>query len=208
MFAWFFLTALYLQLVLGYSPLRTGLVFLPANLVMGVISAGFSARLVNRLGLRLPLAAGLLFAASGLLLLARAPVGGQLMTDILPATILLGLGAGTALTPVLLAATGDVRPQESGLASGLVNTAFMLGGALGLAILASIASGRTRQLLATGHAQASALTSGYHAAFLAAAAAAGLAALAAALLRSRTASQASSTTAPARAEPAAAGTRA
>src|SRR5205814_1931218 len=126
MFAWFFLTALYLQLVLGYSPLRTGLVFLPANLVMGVISAGFSARLVNRLGLRLPLAAGLLFAASGLLLLARAPVGGHLMTDILPATILLGLGAGTALTPVLLAATGDVRPQESGLASGLVNTAFML----------------------------------------------------------------------------------
>ena len=177
MFAWFFLSALYLQLVLHYSPLRTGLAFLPANLVMGVVSAGISARLVNRFGIKPPLATGLLLAAGGLLLLARAPAGGQFLTDVLPGTTLLGLGAGTALNPVLLAATGDTRPEESGLASGLVNTSFMLGGALGLAVLASIASTRTQHLLAAGHAHLAALTGGYHAAFLAGAASAALAAL-------------------------------
>jgi EmrB/QacA subfamily drug resistance transporter len=177
MFAWFFLSALYLQLVLHYSPLRTGLAFLPANLVMGVVSAGVSARLVNRFGIKPPLATGLLLAAGGLLVLARAPAGGQFLTDVLPGTTLLGLGAGTALNPVLLAATGDTRPEESGLASGLVNTSFMLGGALGLAVLASIASTRTQHLLAAGHAHLAALTGGYHAAFLAGAAAAALAAL-------------------------------
>jgi EmrB/QacA subfamily drug resistance transporter len=184
MFAWFFLTALYLQFVLGYSPLRTGLAFLPADLIMGVISAGLSARLVGRFGIRAPLATGLALAAAGLFLLARAPAGGHLLTDVLPATVLLGLGAGAAFNPVLLAATGDVPPREAGLASGLINTAFMLGGALGLAILASLASGRTRHLVATGHAQAAALTGGYHLAFLAGGACATLAAvLAVALLR-------------------------
>jgi EmrB/QacA subfamily drug resistance transporter len=166
MFAWFFLSALYLQLVLGYSPLEVGLAFLPANLVMGAMSIGLSAKLVLRFGIRLPLAAGLLFAATGLLLFARAPVDGNFAVDVLPAMVLLGLGAGMAFNPVLLAAMSDVEPTEAGLASGVVNTSFMMGGALGLAVLASLAASRTDTLLADGEGQAAALTGGYHAAFL------------------------------------------
>jgi EmrB/QacA subfamily drug resistance transporter len=166
MFAWFFLSALYLQLVLGYSPLQVGLAFLPGNLVMGAMSIGLSARLVMRFGIRPPLTAGLLLAALGLLLLARAPVDGQFAVDVLPSMVLLGLGAGTAFNPVLLAAMGDVEPTEAGLASGLVNTSFMMGGALGLAVLASLAASRTDALLAEGEGQLAALTGGYHAAFL------------------------------------------
>src|SRR5262245_22901651 len=181
MFAWFFLTALYLQLVLGYSPLEVGLAFLPGNLVMGAMSIGLSAKLVLRFGIRPPLMAGLLFASLGLLLLARAPVDGSFLTDVLPSMVLLGLGAGTAFNPVLLAAMGDVEPTEAGLASGLVNTSFMMGGALGLAVLASLAASRTDALLASGGTRAAALTGGYHLAFLVgaifAAAAAGLGAL-------------------------------
>ncbi len=111
MFAWFFLSALYLQLVLGYSPLEVGLAFLPGNLVMGAMSIGLSAMLVMRFGIRLPLAAGLGLAAIGLLLFARAPVDGNFVVDVLPAMILLGLGAGMAFNPVLLAAMSDVEPQ-------------------------------------------------------------------------------------------------
>src|SRR5215472_16357832 len=184
MFAWFFLTALYLQLVLGYSPLQVGLAFLPGNLIMGAVSVGLSATLVLRFGIRPPLSAGLLAAALGLLLLARAPVQGVFAVDVLPGMILLGLGAGMAFNPVLLAATGDAGPAEAGLASGLVNTSFMMGGALGLAVLASLAASRTSALLAHGAGQAAALTGGYHAAFLAAAiAAAAAAALGAVMLR-------------------------
>jgi EmrB/QacA subfamily drug resistance transporter len=167
MFAWFFLTALYLQLVLGYSPLQVGLAFLPGNLVMGAMSIGLSAKLVLRFGIRPPLVAGLLLASAGLLLLARAPIDGSFATDVLPSMILLGLGAGTAFNPVLLAAMSDVEPSEAGLASGLVNTSFMMGGALGLAVLASLAASRTDTLLAAGESRASALAGGYHIAFLA-----------------------------------------
>ena len=166
MFAWFFLTALYLQLVLGYSPLEVGLAFLPGNLVMGAMSIGLSARLVMRFGIRPPLSVGLLCAALGLLLLARAPVDGDFAVDVLPSMILLGLGAGMAFNPVLLAATGDVEPTEAGLASGLVNTSFMMGGALGLAVLASLAAFRTDALRADGESQVAALTGGYHVAFV------------------------------------------
>jgi EmrB/QacA subfamily drug resistance transporter len=166
MFAWFFLTALYLQLVLGYSPLQVGLAFLPGNLVMGAMSIGLSAKLVLRFGIRPPLVAGLLLASAGLLLLARAPVDGSFATDVLPSMILLGLGAGMAFNPVLLAAMSDVEPAEAGLASGLVNTSFMMGGALGLAVLASLSASRTETLLADGESRAAALTGGYHVAFL------------------------------------------
>src|SRR6266566_9647730 len=115
--------------VLGYSPLQVGLAFLPANLIMGAFSLGPSAKLVMRFGIRLPLATGLLLAAVGLALLARAPVDGNFAIDVLPNMILLGLGAGMAFNPMLLAAMSDVAPTESGLASGVVNTAFMMGGA-------------------------------------------------------------------------------
>jgi predicted MFS family arabinose efflux permease len=186
MFAWFFLSALYLQLVLGYSPLDVGLAFLPANLIMGVFSLGLSAKLVMRFGFRTPLATGLVLAAAGLVLFGRAPVGGSFVVDVLPAMILLGFGAGIAFNPMLLAAMSDVPPEESGLASGVVNTAFMMGGALGLAVLASLAASRTATLRATSGPLA-ALNGGYHAAFLAGAcfALAG-AAVGAVFLRTRT----------------------
>jgi EmrB/QacA subfamily drug resistance transporter len=165
MFAWFFLTALYLQLVLGYSPLQVGLAFLPSNVIMAAFSIGISAKLVLRYGIRVPLATGLLLAAAGLALFARLPVDGDFVTDVLPSMILLGFGAGMALNPVLLAAMSDVAPEESGLASGIVNTSFMMGGALGLAILASVAASRTETLSATED-HLTALTGGYHVAFL------------------------------------------
>lgn len=177
MFAWFFLSALYLQLVLGYDPMEVGLAFLPANLIMAAFSLGLSAKLVMRYGIRVPLAVGLGLAAIGLLLFARAPVHGNFAVDVFPGMVLLGIGAGMAFNPVLLAAMSDVAPSESGLASGVVNTAFMMGGALGLAILASLAASRSAGLLAEGATQAAALNSGYQVAFLVGAGFAALAAL-------------------------------
>ena len=188
MFAWFFLSALYMQLVLGYEPMQVGLAFLPANLIMAAFSLGLSARLVLRFGIRIPLAVGLLLAALGLLLFARAPVDGHFVADVLPGMLLLGLGAGMAFNPVLLAAMSDVAPTESGLASGIVNTSFMMGGALGLAVLASLAASRTQALHDAGASQAAALDGGYQAAFLVGALFAGLAAaLGGVLLRTRAA---------------------
>ena len=167
MFAWFFLSALYLQLVLGYSPLQVGLAFLPANLIMGAFSLGLSERLVMRFGLRLPIAAGMGLVTTGLLLFTRAPVDGTFAVDELPSMVLLGVGVGMAMNPVLLAAMSDVAPEQSGLASGVVNTAFMMGGALGLAVLASLAASCTDGLLASGAGLVAALTGGYQAAFVA-----------------------------------------
>jgi hypothetical protein len=184
MFAWFFISALYMQLVLGYSAMHVGLAFLPANLIMAAFSLGWSARIVMRFGIRIPLTAGLLLAGLGLALFARAPVDGSFLVDVLPGMILLGLGAGIAFNPVLLAAMSEVAPSESGLASGVVNTSFMMGGALGLAVLASLAASRTDSLLADGASRLSALTGGYHLAFLVGAVfAATGAAVGAALLR-------------------------
>src|ERR671930_384792 len=186
MFAWFFLAALYLQLVLGYSPLEVGLSFLPANLIMGTFSLGLSAKIVMRYGFRLPLGIGLGLAGAGLALFVRAPVSGSFLVDVLPSMILLGFGAGLAFNPVLLAAMSDVDPTESGLASGVVNTSFMMGGALGLAALASIASSRTHSLRVSGDGPLAALVGGYHAAFLVGALfAVAAAGLGAALLRTR-----------------------
>lgn len=181
MFAWFFISALYMQLVLGYSPMQVGLAFLPANLIMAAMSLGWSARIVMRWGTRLPLAAGLLVAATGLALFARAPVAGQFVVDVLPAMLLLGAGAGVAFNPLLLAAMSDAKPEDSGLASGVVNTAFMMGGALGLAALASLAAARTGSLLAAAAPTPVALQAGYQAAFWVGALFAGGAALIAAV---------------------------
>ena len=144
MFAWFFISALYLQRVLGYTPMQVGLAFLPANLIMAVFSLGLSAQAGDALRHRRRRSrSGSLLAAVGLLLFARAPVDGTFVLDVLPRMLLLGFGAGIAFNPVLLAAMSDVEPNDSGLASGIVNTSFMMGGALGLAVLASIADRRT-----------------------------------------------------------------
>jgi EmrB/QacA subfamily drug resistance transporter len=190
MFAWFFLAALYLQLVLGYTSLEVGLAFLPATIIMGAFSLGLSAKLVMRFGIRTPLAVGMALVAVGLALFARAPVDGSFVVDVLPSMIVLGFGVGMAMNPVLLAAMSDVAPEEAGLASGVVNTAFMMGGALGLAVLASLAASRTDSLLASGDDSVGALVGGYHAAFLVGALfAAAAAVLAAVLLRARAAEQ-------------------
>jgi EmrB/QacA subfamily drug resistance transporter len=186
MFAWFFISALYMQLVLEYSPMQVGLAFLPSNLIMGAFSLGLSAKMVMRFGIRAPLAAGLLLAAAGLALFALAPVDGTFVAHVLPGMTLLGLGAGMAFNPVLLAAMSDVAPSESGLASGVVNTSFMMGGALGLAVLASLAAARTDDLLALGANLPTALNGGYQVAFaIGAVFAAAAALLSAVLLRSR-----------------------
>lgn len=166
MFAWFFLSALYMQIILQYNPQQVGLAFLPANLIMAAFSIGLSAWMVMRFGIRIPIGVGLGLAAIGLLLFARAPIDGVFWVDVFPSMLLLGLGAGMAFNPVLLAAMGDVPEHESGLASGVVNTAFMMGGSLGLAILASIAAFRTEHLLLQGFEQIVARNDGYHAAFL------------------------------------------
>jgi MFS family permease len=180
MFAAFFLSALYLQQVLGYSPLEVGLAYLPSTIVWGGVSFFLSDKLVMRFGIKPPLVAGLTIMAIGILLFARAPVDGNFAVDVLPAMMLQGFGAGIGFNPILLAAMGDVQPQEAGLASGVVNTSFMMGGALGLAVLASIAAARTDNLLASGDGNLVALTGGYHLGFLVGAlftaAAAGLAA--------------------------------
>src|SRR5580765_701981 len=165
MFSSFFLSALYLQLVLGYKPLDVGLTFLPANLIMAVFSIGLSAKIVMRFGIKRPIAAGMTLVALGLLLFVRAPVDGNVLIDVVPAMIVFGIGAGLAFNPVLLAAMSDVEQSEAGLASGVVNTAFMMGGALGLAVLASLAASRTNSLRANGENALVALNGGYHLAF-------------------------------------------
>jgi EmrB/QacA subfamily drug resistance transporter len=160
MFAWFFIAALYLQTVLGYDAFQVGLAFLPSNLIMAAFSIGLSAIVVMRFGLRAPIAAGLGLAAIGLALFALAPVQGNFWLHVLPGMLLLGVGCGMALNPVMLAVMSEVEPGESGLASGVANTSFMMGGALGLAVLASLAAAHSGAA-----ASAAALTRGYHLAF-------------------------------------------
>jgi len=165
MFGWFFISALYLQFVLDLTPFSVGLAFVPANAVMALFSLGVSAKMVMKIGVRATLGVGLLCAASGLALLARAPMHGNVLTDVVPSMLLLGIGAGLAFNPMLLAALSDVALEESGVASGLVNTSFMMGGAVGLAILASIADAHTKGLISAGMPSIEALNRGYHLAF-------------------------------------------
>jgi EmrB/QacA subfamily drug resistance transporter len=182
LFAWFFFSALYLQRVLGYTPLEVGLAYLPSMVLWGASSLQ-SDKLVMRFGIKPPLVAGLGLMTVALLLFARTPVDGSVFVDVLPGTLMIGLGAGIAFNPILLAAMSDVGQEQAGLASGVVNTSFMMGGALGLAILASLADSRTTSLLDTAS-DGSALNSGYHIAFLGGAVFAALAAAgAAAVLR-------------------------
>jgi EmrB/QacA subfamily drug resistance transporter len=166
MFAWFFLSALYLQRVLGYSALEVGLAFLPGTLLWGASSLLLSDKLVMRFGIKPPLLAGLGFYLVALLLFARAPVDGSFFADVLPAMLVLGIGGGITFNPILLAAMSGVEPNEAGLASGVVNTSFMMGGALGLAILASVAASRTDSLRTSGRGPLDALNGGYHVAFM------------------------------------------
>jgi EmrB/QacA subfamily drug resistance transporter len=166
MFGMFFLGSLYLQRVLGYDALQIGIAFLPTTIVMGVLSIRYSERLIMRLGARTALFPGLLLIAAGLALFTRAPVDGSYVEHVLPVLILLGLGAGTCFPALMTLAMSGATREDAGLASGLVNTSAQVGGALGLAVLATLSTNRTDSLLAGGESTASALTGGYHLAFL------------------------------------------
>ena len=165
MFGAFFLGALYLQRVLGYDALETGLAFLPTTVIMGTLSVRYTERLVMRHGARTMVVVGLVLFAAGLALFARVPVDGTYVVDVLPVTALLGLGAGLCFPSLMTLAMSGATPQDAGLASGLVNTTAQVGGALGLAVLATLSASRSQDLAAGGTAQAAALTGGYHLAF-------------------------------------------
>ncbi len=166
MFGMFFLGALYMQKILGYDALQVGLAFLPATIVMGTMSIGLSERLIMRFGPRRTLLPGVALIGVGLLWFARTPVHGTYVTDLMPAMILIGFGVGTAFPSLMTLAMSGATPSDSGLASGLVNTSLQVGGAIGLAVLATLASERTSSQLASGASQDAALNSGYHLAYL------------------------------------------
>ena len=166
MFGMFFLGALYLERVLGYGPLEIGLAFLPATLVMGTLSLRYTEMLVTRFGARSVMIVGLAFTTAGLLLFTQAPVDANYLTHVFPVMLLLGVGAGTSFPALVTLAMADATPADAGLASGLVNTTAQVGGALGLAVLATTAASRTGDLEAAGRASAEALNGGYHLAYL------------------------------------------
>jgi EmrB/QacA subfamily drug resistance transporter len=166
MFSMFFLGALYMQQILGYDPLQVGLAFLPATMVMGTLSLGFSEKLIMRFGPRRTLLPGLVLIGAGLLLFARTPVDGNYATDILPPMLIVGIGIGTSFPALMTLAMSGATPEDAGLASGVVNTAAQVGGAIGLAVLATLASGRTTGLEETGSSVDAALNSGFHLAYL------------------------------------------
>jgi len=166
MFGAFFMGALYLQHVQGYSAVQTGLAFMPLNLTIGVFSLGITARVMARIGLKATFVPGLVLVAVALVLFSRMPVQGSYFADVLPPMLVFGLGAGLAFAPGVSLAMADAGPSDSGLASGLANVTLQLGAALGLAVLASVSAIRTDHLLASGTSTRAALTGGYHVAFL------------------------------------------
>jgi EmrB/QacA subfamily drug resistance transporter len=166
MFGMFFLGALYMQRILGYAALDVGLAYLPLTVVMGTMSFRFTGQLNLRYGPKATLVPAMVFIVGGLLLLARTPVDASYAIDLLPAMILIGLGAGLGFPSLMTLAMSGATPSDSGLASGLVNTSVQVGGAIGLAVLATLATERTDAELANGESAASALNSGYHLAYL------------------------------------------
>ena len=166
MFGMFFLGALYMQRILGYDALQVGLAYLPLTVVMGTMSFRFTGQLNLRFGPQATLVPAMVSVAAGLLLLARTPVDASYATDLLPAMILIGLGAGLGFPSLMQLAMSGATESDSGLASGLVNTSMQVGGSIGLAVLAVLSTERTDGLLADGESAASALNSGYHLAYL------------------------------------------
>jgi EmrB/QacA subfamily drug resistance transporter len=165
MFGMFFLGALYLQRILGYDALQTGLAFLPVTILMGTLSVRYTDRLVMRFGARKMVLGGLALFMAGLALFTRAPIDGDYVVDILPVMVLLGVGAGLCFPALMTLAMSGATPEDAGLASGLINTTAQVGGALGLAVLATLSATRSGALIGAGEPAASALTSGYHLAF-------------------------------------------
>jgi EmrB/QacA subfamily drug resistance transporter len=161
-FGFFFLGSLDMQRVLRYGPLEIGLAFLPNTVAMAALSIGLSARLITRFGPRQVVLAGLACIAAGLVLFARSPVNADYVRDLFLPLVLLGVGAGLSFTSLSIIAMSGVTPSDSGLASGLLNTTTQVGAALGLAVLATLATNRTGQLAAAGQSGATALSGGFH----------------------------------------------
>ena len=166
MFGIFFLGALYMQLVLKYTPLQVGLAFFPGSLIMGLLSLGFTDKLNMRFGPRRVLITGLCFLLVAMVLFLRTPVDGTYITDLFPTMIIFGFGAGVAFPALMMLAMSGATPSDAGLASGLVNTAGQVGGAIGLALLATVSTERTTTLLADGKSALEALNGGFHLAYL------------------------------------------
>jgi predicted MFS family arabinose efflux permease len=166
MFGQFFLGALYLQHVLGYSAITTGLAFMPMNLAVGIFSLTIAARIMTRIGAKATLLPGLALIAAGLALFSRVPVHGSYVADVLPGMALFGIGAGLAFTPSIALAMADAAPADTGLASGLANVSMQMGAAIGIAVLASISTSRTSALRAGGVGRNAALAGGYHVGYL------------------------------------------
>ncbi|MFI4993582.1 MAG: MFS transporter [Solirubrobacterales bacterium] len=165
MFGMFFLGALYMQRILHYDALEIGLAFLPVTLIMGTLSVRYAQPLAMRFGARNLMFPGLGLIAVGLLWFMRAPVNGNYITDIFPVMVVFGLGAGICFPALMGLAMSGATPSDAGLASGLVNTTAQVGGALGLAVLATLSASHSDKLIKSGHSTAAALTSGYHLAF-------------------------------------------
>jgi MFS family permease len=166
MYGMFFLGALYLQKVLGFDSLEVGLGFLPVTALIGTLSLGFSAKLNLRFGAKATLVPGLVLVAIGLLVFSQISADGSYWSEVLPGMVLIGIGAGLSFPSVMTLAMSGVRPEEAGLASGLVNTTLQVGGAIGLAVLATLSTSRTTDLVNSGEGTHAALTSGYRLAFL------------------------------------------
>jgi MFS family permease len=165
MFGMFFLGALYLQRILDYDALEIGLAFLPVTILMGTLSVRYTDRLIMRFGARTMVLGGLALFMAGLALFTRAPVDGDYVSHVLPVMGLLGTGAGLCFPALMTLAMSGATPSEAGLASGLINTTAQVGGALGLAVLATLSASRSNELIGDGESTAAALTSGYHLAF-------------------------------------------
>jgi EmrB/QacA subfamily drug resistance transporter len=166
MYGMFFLGALYLQKVLGFDSLEVGLGFLPVTALIGTLSLGFSAKLNMRFGAKATLVPGLVLVAMGLLVFSQITSDGSYWSEVLPGMVLIGIGAGLSFPSVMTLAMSGVKPEEAGLASGLVNTTLQVGGAIGLAVLATLSTSRTTNLVNSGDGTHAALTSGYRLAFL------------------------------------------
>jgi hypothetical protein len=183
LFAVFYATTLYMQQVLHYSALRTGLAYVPFGLSI-LVAAGIAPTVVTAMGIRLTTVAGSAVSLAGLVLLARVPASGHLLTDVIAPTVIVGLGAGTVIVPTSVAAMSGVAADRHGVASALLNVSRQLGGALGLAVIATVAAGSTARSAAAGQSMVTALTAGFHTGFaLSAALVAATIVIAAALLR-------------------------
>lgn len=167
MFSMFFFLSLYVQEILGYKPVQTGLAFLPITVVIGVVSA-FVSTIIAKVGYKLPMILGPLFITIGLLMFSRAPVDGQYLTDVLPGLIVMAIGLGLSFVTITIAATSGVDKHQSGLASGILNTSQQVGGSLGLAILSGIFAESVKHEAMNGADKVTAQVAGFHDAFIAA----------------------------------------